>query len=228
MSIKKAMLEKMFPKEGENVPEIRFKEFEGTWKKWRLGEIGQTYSGLAGKTKKDFGHGEARFVTYMNVFSNPVIDPDMTEPVEIDSKQHEVEIGDVFFTTSSETPDEVGMTSVYSKNSRFSPTFWISFQKLLASKKASASDHRPILRLFVAVFVLKEPLQNPFVTSSKRCLLSLLATVSSGNHAAKRQHVDLASSPLPVLSFLRSAGELRRPGRVWRGPVGRGWWLWCR
>ena len=74
--------------------------------------MGQTYTGLSGKTKDDFGHGQARFVTYMNVFSNPISNPEMTEPIEIDPKQNEVEVGDVFFTTSSETPEEVGMSSV--------------------------------------------------------------------------------------------------------------------
>ena len=74
--------------------------------------MGQTYTGLSGKTKDDFGHGQARFVTYMNVFSNPVSNPEMTEPIEIDPKQNEVEVGDVFFTTSSETPEEVGMSSI--------------------------------------------------------------------------------------------------------------------
>lgn len=48
----------------------------------------------------------------MNVFSNPVANPNMVDNVEIDPKQREVEIGDVFFTTSSETPEEVGMSSV--------------------------------------------------------------------------------------------------------------------
>ena len=74
--------------------------------------MGQTYTGLSGKTKDDFGHGQARFVTYMNVFSNPISNPEMTEPIEIDPKQNEVEVGDVFFTTSSETPEEVGMSSI--------------------------------------------------------------------------------------------------------------------
>lgn len=67
---------------------------------------------MSGKTDSDFGHGEASFITYMNVFSNPVADPSMVEHVEIDSRQKEVEVGDVFFTTSSETPEEVGMSSV--------------------------------------------------------------------------------------------------------------------
>ncbi|WP_219601422.1 restriction endonuclease subunit S, partial [Vibrio parahaemolyticus] len=36
-SLKKAMLEKMFPKQGETVPEIRFKGFSGEWKEKELG-----------------------------------------------------------------------------------------------------------------------------------------------------------------------------------------------
>lgn len=112
LTIKKSMLEKMFPKKGSCYPEIRFKGFTAPWEQRKLGEIGQTYTGLSGKTKDDFGHGQARFVTYMNVFSNPISSPEMTEPIEIDPKQNEVEVGDVFFTTSSETPEEVGMSSV--------------------------------------------------------------------------------------------------------------------
>lgn len=38
--LKKAMLEKMFPKNGANIPEIRFKGFEGAWEEKKLGEIG--------------------------------------------------------------------------------------------------------------------------------------------------------------------------------------------
>ena len=112
VAMKKALLEKMFPADGETVPKIRFKGFSDAWEQRKLGEMGQTYTGLSGKTKDDFGHGQARFVTYMNVFSNPISNPEMTEPIEIDPKQNEVEVGDVFFTTSSETPEEVGMSSI--------------------------------------------------------------------------------------------------------------------
>jgi len=38
-NIKKAMLEKMFPKEGSDVPEIRFAGFTNPWEKRKLGEI---------------------------------------------------------------------------------------------------------------------------------------------------------------------------------------------
>ena len=89
---------------------------KNVWEQRKLGEIGNTFTGLSGKTKEDFGHGEAKFVTYMNVFSNPIAQLNKTEPIEIDNKQNQVEYGDVFFTTSSETPDEVGMSSVWLEN----------------------------------------------------------------------------------------------------------------
>ena len=39
-NIKKSMLEKMFPKNGSDVPEIRFKGFTEAWEQRKLGEIG--------------------------------------------------------------------------------------------------------------------------------------------------------------------------------------------
>ena len=111
--LKKSMLDKMFPKPGERFPEIRFAGFTDPWEQRKLGDAGSTYGGLSGKSKDDFGHGDARFVPYTNVFENPVVDTSRLEPVEIDNRQSEVRRGDVFFTTSSETPREVGMSSLW-------------------------------------------------------------------------------------------------------------------
>lgn len=83
------------------------------WEQRKLGNCGTTYGGLTGKTKEDFGHGNARFIPYTNVFDNPLTDTKRLEAVEIDSSQNQVVYGDVFFTVSSETPDEVGMSSVW-------------------------------------------------------------------------------------------------------------------
>ena len=97
-------------------PQLRFAGFDDTWEQRKLGDMGSTFTGLSGKTKEDFGHGDAKFITYMNVFSNPIANLQMTETVEIDSKQNCVKAGDVFFTTSSETPEEVGMSCVMPEN----------------------------------------------------------------------------------------------------------------
>ena len=95
------------------------------WEQRKLGEIGNSYTGLTGKQKEDFGHGNASFITYMNVFSNPISDISLNEHIEVDDSQNEVQIGDVFFTISSETPKEVGMSSVLLEKS--GPTYLNSF-----------------------------------------------------------------------------------------------------
>lgn len=112
-NVKNACMERFFPHEGETVPQLRFKGFTDNWVTFKLGKIGKTFSSLSGKTKEDFGHGDARFVTYMNVFTNPIANVKEVEPIEIDNSQTEVRYGDIFFTTSSETPNEVGMSSIW-------------------------------------------------------------------------------------------------------------------
>lgn len=97
----------------QKCPEIRFKGFNNEWEQICLKDFGYTFTGLSGKTKDDFGHGDGQFITYMNVFANTISDLKGVEKVEIDFNQSEVKYGDVLFTTSSETPHEVGMSSVW-------------------------------------------------------------------------------------------------------------------
>ena len=44
--LKKYMLQKMFPKEGQTVPEVRFEGFTDAWEKRKLGDIGSCQSGI--------------------------------------------------------------------------------------------------------------------------------------------------------------------------------------
>ena len=82
---------------------------------WKpLGELGDFYSGLSGKTKSDFTGGNEKFITYVNVFNNPSLKTDVPEKVKIaeGERQNTIQYGDILFTGSSETPDECGMSSV--------------------------------------------------------------------------------------------------------------------
>ena len=83
------------------------------WKQMVLGDMGHTYGGLTNKTIVDFGFGKP-FIPYMNIFSNGKINPKFLVLVNIHpgERQNTVKYGDLFFTTSSETVEEVGMTSV--------------------------------------------------------------------------------------------------------------------
>ena len=77
-------------------------------------KLGTSYSGLSGKSAQDFGSGKP-FITYLNVYSNNIINDKDFQYVSIKDgeKQNVVEYGDVLFTLSSETPEEVGIGSVY-------------------------------------------------------------------------------------------------------------------
>ncbi|WP_215755490.1 restriction endonuclease subunit S [Acetobacter sp. P5B1] len=92
----------------------RLPGFTGEWKVNRLGEIYSSFTGLSGKTKNDFGSGY-KYITYKNVFLNSCVNIKDIEYVEIktNENQNKLQYGDILFTTSSETPEEVGMSSVF-------------------------------------------------------------------------------------------------------------------
>lgn len=83
-------------------------------KYFELGELGKFYGGLTGKSKEDFKDGNAKFISYMNVYKNPALDIDVEDKVKIgeNENQRTLEYGDIIFTGSSETPDECGISSV--------------------------------------------------------------------------------------------------------------------
>lgn len=81
-------------------------------------EIGKDYSGLSGKTAEDFGSG-LPYITYVSIYANSFVDDDCCGKVSVSSgeKQNVVLKGDMLFTLSSETPEEVCYGAVYSGNS---------------------------------------------------------------------------------------------------------------
>jgi len=96
---------------------MRFKTNDGndfpSWKTKSFENIGKTFSGLSGKAKEDFGIGKP-YIQYKQVFDSPQIQIQNCGLVNVlDSEnQNNVKYGDILFTVSSETPDEIGMSSV--------------------------------------------------------------------------------------------------------------------
>lgn len=175
-------------KEMKKVPAVRFTGFTGDWEQRKLGEIGSTFTGLSGKTKEDFGHGDARFVTYMNVYSNSIADLAMTERVEIDQTQNSVKYGDIFFTTSSETPNEVGMSSVWLGNTE--NTYLNSF----------CFGYRPEVKVnpYYMAYMLRSP--------NVRNKLIILAQGISRYNISKNRVMDI-EVPTPDLSEQKEIGQ---------------------
>ena len=102
-------------KEGENIPEARFKGFEDEWKEYNLSKIGVSYNGLRNKKANSFVENcNAKYITYKTVYDKNKIDINRLGNVFIGKNENQnlVKYGDIFFTISSETPDEVAISSV--------------------------------------------------------------------------------------------------------------------
>ena len=187
---KTALLQRMFPRDGADEPELRLGRFSGVWEAKPLKNLGSPYGGLTGKTKEDFGHGHARYITYLDVFEHAIIrDTRQLATTEIDNRQNEVKTGDVLFTVSSEVPEEVGMSAVWlgQGQSTYLNSFCFGF--------------RPIAELdskFLA-YVLRSP--------NFREKMTLLAQGISRFNISKNRAMELEMS-FPSFEEQRAIGEV--------------------
>ncbi len=128
----------------------RLPGFTGEWKDFTIGKMGEFYSGLFGKSKKDFDFGKARYITFLNVLSNVKIDTSILAPVDVreNESQNAVKKGDLFFNTSSETPEEVGMCAVLDEDldNTYLNSFCFGF-------RLTDSNHNP---LFLSYYLNSE------------------------------------------------------------------------
>ena len=76
-NLKRAVLDDLFEKK------IRLAGFNDNWETKILGNLGFIYGGLTGKTKSDFSEGNASYVSFMNIMSNPIIKCNIFENVRI-------------------------------------------------------------------------------------------------------------------------------------------------
>ena len=117
VNIKKSMLEKMFPKNGELVPEVRFAGFTDAWEQRKLGELGSLKNGM-NFSKDAMGVGYS-FVNLQNIFGRNVIDcmnlgKAMASPAQL--KDYSLQEGDVLFVRSSVKLEGVGEAALVPNN----------------------------------------------------------------------------------------------------------------
>ncbi|MBQ8466065.1 MAG: restriction endonuclease subunit S [Prevotella sp.] len=87
------------------------------WKKVKLDELYEVHNGLS-KGRQFFGTGFP-FLTFSNVFNNWFLPKQLESLVQTTDKEREacsIKAGDVFITRTSETMDELGMSSVALKD----------------------------------------------------------------------------------------------------------------
>ena len=84
-NVKKSMLEKMFPKNGSNVPEIRFKGFSDAWEQRKLGEL----TSLITKGTTPLDKSNIGTVNFVKIESIDNSSGEITITQKISSEEHE-------------------------------------------------------------------------------------------------------------------------------------------
>lgn len=110
---KQGMLQKMFPKKGEKVPEVRFPEFTGDWEQRKLGDICKTYSGGTPKSGKSsyYDNGTIPFIRSGEIH-NDRTELYITEDGMNESSAKMVDIGDILYALYGATSGEVDISKI--------------------------------------------------------------------------------------------------------------------
>ncbi|MFW3538057.1 restriction endonuclease subunit S [Vagococcus fluvialis] len=112
--IKKGFLQQLFTVKDEKYPNLRFANFLEKWEQRKLGEFYYFKNGL-NKEKGFFGKGTP-IINFTDVFHNRGLFSSMLNgKVTLSNSEierYKVEKGDLFFTRTSETIEEIGMNSV--------------------------------------------------------------------------------------------------------------------
>ena len=110
--LKKSMLEKMFPKDGESVPEIRFAGFTDPWEQRKLGDVTDSFSGGTpdGSHASYYG-GSIPFIRSAEINSDKT-ELFLTEKGLDNSSAKIVERGTVLYALYGATSGEVGIAAI--------------------------------------------------------------------------------------------------------------------
>lgn len=112
VTIKKAMLEKMFPQNGARVPEIRFNGFTEEWEEKKLGEISDSYSGGTPSVgNEEYYGGEIPFIRSAEINSDST-ELYITQKGLNNSSSKQVSIGNILYALYGATSGEVGRSKI--------------------------------------------------------------------------------------------------------------------
>ena len=115
-NVKKSMLQKMFPKDGETVPVIRFSGFTAPWEQRKLGDMVQFSKG-AGYSKGDLKESGTPIILYGRLYTKyETIINDVDTFAEAKSGSVYSRGGEVIVPASGETAEDISIASVVNKS----------------------------------------------------------------------------------------------------------------
>ena len=115
VNVKKAMLEKMFPKDGADVPEIRFKGFTEAWEQRKLGDLASFSKGY-GYSKSDLMESGTPIILYGRLYTNyETVISDVDTYVNEKKGSVYSRGGEIIVPASGETAEDISVASVVEK-----------------------------------------------------------------------------------------------------------------
>ena len=176
--IKKALLEKMFPSNGDNVPRIRFRGYTEDWEQRKLGELCEIIGGGTPSTNvPEYWDGEINWFT----------------PAEINDQ--------IFVDSSSRKITELG----YEKSSaKILPIGTVLFTSRAGiGKMAILSQESCTNQGFQSIVPTKEKLDSYFIYSRSRELKEYAETVGAGSTFIEVSGKQMAKMELKIPSIIQ-------------------------
>ena len=121
--IKKSMLEKMFPQNGEKKPEIRFEGFTDDWEQRKLGDLVINHNAGIYISKEDYGTG-TNVIGVGNIYDNDIFDGEIYRLGPVNDEKFLLEENDLIYGESSLVPEGIARTVCVGKNGVGSAFAW--------------------------------------------------------------------------------------------------------
>ena len=111
-NLKKSYLEKMFPKNGTDIPELRFPGYTDAWVKCEIGKFSESYSGGTPSVRNiDYYGGNIPFIRSAEINANST-ELFLTEEGIVNKKTKMVQRGDILYALYGATSGEVGISRI--------------------------------------------------------------------------------------------------------------------
>ena len=121
--LKKFMLQKMFPKNGEKNPEIRFEGFTDDWEQRKLGEMVIDHNAGIYISKEDYGEG-TNVIGVGNIYDRDIFDGEIYRLGPVNDDKFILEENDIIYGESSLVPEGIARTVCVGKNGAGSAFAW--------------------------------------------------------------------------------------------------------
>ena len=169
------------------------------WKEYKLGDLYDVHNGLS-KGGKFFGSGYP-FLSFKTVFNNYFLPPVLPDLVQSDEKEqggYDIKRGDVFVTRTSETPEELGMSSVALKDYPFAT--YNGFTKRLRPKDTSI-----IYPEFIGYYLRSTKFRALFYGLASS--MSTRASLANGDLLGMKVFLPTFSTQEKIASILKSLDD---------------------